>query len=98
MKISLPRGLNIDIDNVPDNLEELVQKAFGEYTAGTNPVYMHHDKLCFIDVMVKRMHRADSDKVNDLIKDAFGYQLDEYGELMEPHEFLSVEEGDYTKK
>ena len=32
MVIQLPRGLSIDIDYPPENLEELVQKAFAEYT------------------------------------------------------------------
>ena len=91
MKITLPRDRTIDIDNVPENLEEIVQMAFKEFTEGTNPAYMYEDKLYFIDLMAKRLHRADAgQKVNDQIKATFGYQLDEYGDLMEPYEFLDI--------
>ena len=91
MKITLPRDIRVDIDNVPQNLEEIVQMAFEEFTRGTSPEYMYKDKLYFIDLMVRRLHRADpTTKVKDHIKETFGYRLDEYGELMEPYEFLDT--------
>lgn len=91
--IELPRRIIVDIFNFKtDELIATVKEEFGQYTAGTNPEYMYQDKLLFIDLMVQRLHHADSgEKVNRLIKRTFEYQLDEYGELMEPSEFLSQE-------
>ena len=90
--ITLPRGKNIDIDDVPDNLEEMVQASFAEYTRGTRAEYMYQDKLCYIDNMIRRLHSADEvDKVNELIKDAFAYGLEEQGEFMDESEVLSIE-------
>lgn len=92
MIITLPRGVNIDIDNVPENLEEIMQKTFSEYTHGTAREYTYEDKLMFIDVLMKNLHHADAyTDVNNLIIDRFGYNLEEHGELTEPEEFLSVE-------
>ena len=51
MNVKFPRGLIIDLDNIPENFEAEIQKAFAEYTEGTNPAYMYQDKLAFIDRM-----------------------------------------------
>ena len=71
MKIILPRGLEVDLDDIPVDLEEQVQKCFAEYTKGTNPKYMYHDKMLFIDVMAKRAHggKDPEDTVMDAMKD-----------------------------
>lgn len=91
--IELPRRIIVDLWNFDTKkLVETVQEEFEQYTSGTNPSYMYQDKLLFIDLMVQRLHHADSgEKVNRLIKKTFEYQLDEYGEMMEPSEFLSKE-------
>lgn len=93
MMIMLPRGIRVDVFNFnTDELIERVQEEFGEYTSGTNPDYMYQDKLLFIDLMVQRLHHADSgEKVNRLIKSTFEYQLDGYGDIMDESEFLSRE-------
>lgn len=91
MKITLPREIRIDLDNIPENLEEIVQKAFTDFTEGTDEKYRYQDKLYFIDLMIGRLHHADSDNINDLIKSRFAFDLDEYGELTEPEDFLSIE-------
>lgn len=92
MIITLPRGVNIDIDKVPENLEEIVQNTFSEYTHGTAREYTYEDKLMFIDVLMKNLHHADAyTDVNDLITNRFEYNLKEQGELTAPEEFLSVE-------
>ena len=92
MIITLPRDLRVDIDNVPEDFEEQVQKTFSEYTKGTNPKFMYEDKLCFIDVMVRRLHHADEeDRVNDLMKDQFAYELEVQGEIADESDFLSIE-------
>ena len=80
----------IDIDHVPKNFEELVTESFKEYTSGTNPDFMLHDKLCYIDCVLRNLHFANDEKVNDLIKNTFAYQLDEYGDIMDESKFLTV--------
>ena len=90
MIITLPRGRNIDINNIPENLEELIRKDFSEYTEGTRPEYMFEDKLCYIDLMAKKLHKADAeDKVNRWILENFKYELEENDYFMEESDFLS---------
>lgn len=92
MIIELPRKIQVDTDNIPDNLYQVVQGAFAEYTKGTRKEYMYQDKLCFIDRMAEKIHHADaSDAVNKLIKDTFAYELDEQGEITDPSTFFSIE-------
>lgn len=93
MKIQLLKGIKIDLDNVPYNLEKIVQAAFAEYTAETNPAYTFEDKLLFIDQTVKKLHGAtDPDYiVNRLFLGHFKTQLDWHGHLPSPDEF--IEEG-----
>lgn len=82
MKVTLPRMETIDIDNIPSDIRERVQKAFGEFTEGTNPDYMYHDQLYFIDICVERLHKSDEDDdVDDMILDWVKYELHEQGQL-----------------
>lgn len=92
MIIKLPRGLEIDLDNIPDNLEEQVQRCFAEYTEETNPKFMYHDKLCFIDVMVKKLHggRDSDDAVMDAMKDYLEYEVKEQGCIPDSNDYLDV--------
>ena len=92
MIIKLPRELEIDLDNIPDNLEEQVQRCFAEYTEGTNPKFMYHDKLCFIDVMVKKLHgdRDSDDAVMDAMKDYLEYEVKEQGCIPDSNDYLDV--------
>ena len=92
MIIELPRKIKVDTDNIRPDLAEIVKEEFAQYTSGTSEKYTYQDKLLFIDLMVQRLHHADSDtKVNRLIKQTFAYRLDEYGEFADETEFLSTE-------
>ena len=93
MKILLPRGLEVDLDNIPEDLEEQVQKCFAEYTEETNPKYMFHDKLLFIDVMIKKIHgnKDPEDAVMDAMKDYLEYEVKEYGNIPDKDEYLDVQ-------
>ena len=92
MIVILPRGLEVDLDNIPDDLEEQVQKCFSEYTEMTNPKFMYHDKLCFIDVMVKKLHgdKDSDDAVMDAMKDYMEYEVREYGNIPSKEDYLDV--------
>ena len=93
MTIFLPRGLEVDLDNIPEDLEEQVQKCFAEYTEETNPKYMFHDKLLFIDVMIKKIHgnKDPEDAVMDAMKDYLEYEVKEYGNIPDKDEYLDVQ-------
>ena len=93
MKIILPRGLEVDLDNIPEDLEEQVQKCFSEYTRGTRPDFMYHDKLLFIDRMAERAHRAKDtdDAVADAMKGYLEYKVKEYGEIPDTSDYLNIE-------
>lgn len=93
--LKFPRGVEVDLRNVPDDFEALIAKAFGEYTNGTRKEYAHHDKLAFIDLMRRYAHdaryvEADSE-VNELMKNSFAHTLVECGTIMNESDFLSIE-------
>ena len=92
MIIELPRNLKIDLDDIPDDLEEQVQKCFSEYTKCTNPKFMYHDKLCFIDIMVKKLHgnKDSDDAVMDAMKDYLEYEVKEHGDIPDREDYLDV--------
>jgi len=92
MNVFLPGGLKVDLDCIPDDLEEQVQKVFSEYTEMTNPAFMYHDKLCFIDCMVEKLHgnKDSEDAVMDAMKDYLEYEVKEYGNIPDKDEYLDV--------
>lgn len=63
MNVKFPRGLVIDLNDIPNDFEQQIERAFKEYTSGTNPEYMYQDKLCFIDRMSELLHGDYSDEV-----------------------------------
>ena len=90
--IRLGNGMDIDIFNPPENLEELVQMEFALYTRGTSSDYTDEDRLRFIDVTIERLHCADSYyAVKDLIMERYEYELDDQGRLMDSDEFYNME-------
>ena len=93
MKFRLPRDLIVDTDNIPEDFEVQVQKAFAGYTEMTAKDYTFQDKLLFIDVCVGILHgdKNDSEAVMELMKDTFEYQVSEYGTFPNESDFLSTE-------
>lgn len=92
MKITLLKGISVDIDAVPDNLEEIIQQSFTEYTCGTREEYTFEDKLMFIDMTVQKLHKAtDANMIaNKLCFDFFEYELSETCHLPDPDEFIEA--------
>lgn len=93
MVISLPRMEAFNLDEVPENLEKQVQKAFSEFTEGTNPDYMYQDKLLYIDHCIDILHRNKDpyEEVVELIKLRFDYEVYEYGDVPDRSDILSIE-------
>lgn len=95
--IRLGNGMDIDIFNPPENLEELVQMEFALYTRGTSSDYTDEDRLSFIDITIRRLNRATSawDCVHDLIIERFDYELEDQGRFIDPAEFYTMEFFEY---
>lgn len=93
MEIRLPRGLYVDVNDIPEDFDEIVRKTFEEYTEGTAEDYTYQDKLHFIDLCRKYVHRAEDgwDCVVELMKDRFETELRECGEIMSEEDFLCTE-------
>jgi len=91
--IKLPRGIKIDIDNIPDDFDEIISNAFQEYTEGTRKEYTYQDKLAFIDRCRELLHHSgnEEDCIMELMKDRFEYEVNECGEFPDESEFLSIE-------
>lgn len=91
--VQLPKSLIVDVYDLPINFEELVQKAFEEFTTGTSKDYMFMDKLRFIDLASYYLHGGESDdeNVKRLIHDKLDYELDEFGTFPDETDYLSVE-------
>ena len=93
MILKLPRDLKIDIDSIPEDLEAQAQQCFAEYTEMTNPEMMYQDKFCFIDVTIQKLHGdCDAyDSVRKLMLDFFKNELDEFGNIPDKTDYLSVD-------
>lgn len=77
--ITLCRGREIDIFNVPENFEELIVEDFKAFTDGTNHDYTYVDKLGFIDRCVQRINKftGDYDAAENFFKDVIVCQWEE---------------------
>lgn len=92
MIATLPRGLEIDTNNLPENFEELIKGAFAEYTIGTADDYKFEDKLRFIDLCVEALHGAkdSDDTVMEYIKDRMESDI-RNGEFPEESDYYSFD-------
>ena len=92
MKIKLPRGIVVDINNIPENFDRMICEAFKDYTKGTNPKFMYQDKLAFIDACAYYLHGEmdGEDAVKGLIMRNTKWRLDEYGDLPGYEDFWDI--------
>ena len=93
LTVSLPKGLIVDVYDLPNDFESQVQKAFGEFTQGTAKDYTFMDKLRFIDLASYYLHGGKDEEtaVRELIHDKLDYDLDEYGTFPDESDYLSTE-------
>lgn len=93
MIIKLPWIEPIDSLKIPDNFDELVKKSFEKFTKGTREEYRFEDKLLYLDNLRKHYisKKTAREAVEQLILETTMYQLDEYGEMPDKDEILSVE-------
>lgn len=81
--INLPRGLEVDIFNLPDNFGKEINRVFGEYTQETAKDYRDCDRLGFIDCCVRHINgdKNSYDVVDKKVEDFITTQWREYGQL-----------------
>lgn len=91
--INLPRGLEVDIFNLPEDFKEQVEEAFEMYTSGTAKAYMYVDKLGFIDRCVECLNgNEDSDDtVNTLVEEAMIAKWRDNGGIIKENDIYSFE-------
>ena len=91
--INLPRGLEVDIFNLPEDFKEQVEQEFREHTSGTAKAYMYADKLGFIDRCVECLNgNEDSDDaVNILVEEAMIAEWRNNGEIIKEDDIYSID-------
>lgn len=77
--IKLPIGLEVDIFNLPENFDEEINLAFGEYTKETSKDYRDCDRLGFIDCCVRRIN-GDKDRYDVVAQKVVDYITDQWKE------------------
>lgn len=90
MIIRLPRKVEIDLDNIPEDFDQIVRDTFRDYTEETRDDYCFEDKLCFIDRCVELLRKVDDpdDEVMKLMKDYLEYEVREYATVPEEGDYL----------
>lgn len=93
MKIKFPRGIVIDINQIPQDFDQIIRKSFSEYTEGTSKAYTYQDKLAYIDVCRKLLHKAEDAQncVIELMKKRMEYEVSEYDSIPDKEDYFSVE-------
>lgn len=91
--INLPRGLEVDIFDLPEDFKEQVEQAFREYTSGTAKAYMYVDKLDFIDRCVEYLNGDEDsdDVVNSLVEETIIAEWRDNGEIIKEDDIYSFE-------
>lgn len=81
--INLPRGLEVDIFDLPENFDKEVNRVFGEYTRETSKDCRDCDRLGFIDCCVRHINgnKDGYDVVDQKVENFITSQWREYGQL-----------------
>lgn len=91
--INLPRGLEVDIFDLPEDFKEQVERAFEEYTSGTAKAYMYVDKLGFIDRCVECLNGDEDsdDVVNSLVEETMIAEWRNNGEIIKEDDIYNID-------
>lgn len=92
MIATLPRGLEIDTHDMPEDFEAQVKAAFAEYTEGTAKEYTYEDKLRFLDLCIEALHggKDSDDTVMEYLKDRMEQDI-RNGEFPEESDYYSFD-------
>lgn len=82
--IMLPRNVEINIFNLPDDFESIVRETFAKFTEEIAADYRFCDKLAYIDRLIGRLtdNQYAEKCVDNLVTDRFEYEWKENGELL----------------
>lgn len=91
--IELPRGVVVDVFNLPDDFEEQITESFEGYTEETAKEYRYCDKLRYIDCCVQHLNgdKNSEDVVNDLVERRILYEWRENGEIIQEDDVYCFE-------
>ena len=91
--IKLPRGIEVDIFNLPEDFEEQIKESFRGYTEETAKEYRYCDKLGYIDCCIEYLNggnRSD-DIVNEMVEGRILYEWRENREIIDEDDVYSFE-------
>ena len=91
--VKLPRGIEVDIFNLPENFEEQIKESFKGYTEETAKEYRYCDKLEYIDYCVKHLNggKSSDDIVNKMVEGRILYEWRENREIFEKDDIYCFE-------
>ncbi len=83
-EVKLPRGIEVDIFNLPEDFEEQIKESFRCYTEETAKEYRYCDKLGYIDCCIKHLNggKCSDDIVNEMVEERIVYEWRENGEII----------------
>lgn len=91
--IKLPRGIEVNIFNLPEDFEQQVTESFRGYTEETAKEYRYCDKLGYIDCCVRYLNgdKQSEDVVNENVERCILHQWREYGEIIDENDVYCFE-------
>ena len=92
-EVKLPRGIEVDIFDLPEDFEEQIKESFRGYTAGTAKAYKYCDKLGYIDCCIRHLNggKRSDDIVNEMVEGRILYEWRENREIIDEDDVYSFE-------
>lgn len=91
--VKLPRGIKVDIFDLPKDFEEQIKDSFRGYTEETAKEYRYCDKLGYIDCCIKYLNggKHSDDIVNEMVEGRILYEWRENGEIIKEDDIYCFE-------
>lgn len=91
--VKLPRGIKVDIFDLPKDFEEQIKDSFRGYTEETAKEYRYCDKLGYIDCCIRHLNgdKCSDDIVNEMVEGRILYEWRENGEIIEEDDIYCFE-------
>ena len=92
-EVELPRGIEVDIFDLPEDFEEQIKESFKGYTAETAKEYRYCDKLGNIDCCIKYLNggKHSDDIVNEMVEGRILCEWRENGEIITEDDIYCLE-------
>ena len=91
--VKFPRGIKVDIFDLPKDFEEQIKDSFRGYTEETTKEYRYCDKLGYIDCCIRHLNgdKRSDDIVNEMVEGRILYEWRENGEIIEEDDIYCFE-------